>query len=72
MNEVSIRLKMKVLPPALRQCPHQVRLVHEAIADTDRIKALADPVDLEALFVEDVRDIPVSTCIMTTRWCNAL
>src|SRR5205823_6610793 len=43
--------------PALRQGAQDTWLIHEAVADADRVEALAESADLEALLFRNMRHV---------------
>jgi len=65
MKEVSIRLKRR--PPTATRQSAGVRLIHKAVADADRIEALAELCDLQALLLRHMRHVPRLDCIIATR-----
>src|ERR1700730_18714016 len=51
------QVEAEAADPALRQSPHNVRLIHEAVADADRVETLAELADRETLLARDMRHI---------------
>src|SRR6266446_1656097 len=51
------QVEAEAADPALRQSPHNVRLIHKAVADADRVETLAKLADRKTLLARDMRHI---------------
>src|SRR6266446_2508458 len=51
------QVEAEAADPALGQRPHNVRLIHKAVADADRVETLAELADRETLLARDMRHV---------------
>ena len=51
------QVEAEAADPALREGAQDIRFVHEPVADADRVEALAELADFEALLVRNMRHV---------------